>query len=80
VAGQQWGVRGGGGGRKRDWRRGRSVATQRATLAPAVAMSAPRSRLYRRFVDELEAAHLAAGPDDVTPVTGADVDGLPGVV
>jgi len=43
-------------------------------------MSAPRSRLYRRFVDELEAAHLAAGPDDVTPVTGADVDGLPGVV
>ena len=43
-------------------------------------MSAPRSRLYRRFVDELEAAHLAAGPDDASPVTDADVDGLPGVV
>lgn len=43
-------------------------------------MTAPGSRLYRRFVDELEAADLPTGPGDASLVTDADVKSLPGTV
>jgi len=46
----------------------------------AVGSSAPPSRLYRRFVEEVTAAGLPAGPGDATPVTDADLAGLPDVV
>jgi hypothetical protein len=39
-----------------------------------------QSRLYRRFVDEVTAARLPAGPGDSTPVNDADLAGLPQVV
>ncbi len=39
-----------------------------------------RGRLYRRFVGEVGAAGLAAGPGDDRPVTEADLGDLPGVV
>lgn len=44
------------------------------------AVSAPRSRLYRRFAGEVAAARLPAGPGAATPVTEADLDGLPDAV
>lgn len=39
-----------------------------------------RSRLYRRFSQEVDAAALPAGPGDESPVTEADIAGLPPVV
>jgi len=56
------------------------VTTEQATPAQAVAAREPRSRLYRRFVDEVAAAGLPAGPGNAAPVTDADVERLPEVV
>jgi hypothetical protein len=53
------------------------IATGRSEV---VAGSAPRSRLYRRFVGDVELVGLPAGPGDPSVVTEADVESLPEVV
>ena len=73
-------------GRERGWLVARGAERRpeamidSATRHPAVAVRVRRSRLYRRFVDEVTAAHLSAGPGESTPVSEADLAALPEVV
>jgi len=56
-------------------------ASPRDHVIDGLPRSAPeRDRLYRTFIEEVAAAGLPAGPGDTSPVTEADLHGLPDVV